>query len=402
MNKKSIRDVDVQGKRVLVRVDFNVPLDNNRQITDDTRIKAAVPTIKYLLDQGAKVILASHLGRPDGKPNEKYGLAPVAARLGELLGRPVPMAPDCIGPAVQDMVSKLQPGNVLLLENVRFHEGEEQNDEQMARELASLADIFVNDAFGTAHRAHASTAGVAKFIPAVAGFLMQKEIDVMGKALHCPERPFVAIIGGAKVSDKIGVIENLLAKVDTLIIGGGMANTFLRAQGYRMGKSLVEKDKIELAGHLMDRAKERNVNLMLPEDLVVAEAFLKDAENKPVSVNDVPGTWMALDIGPKTAAKYAAAVRTARTVLWNGPMGVFEMDAFAKGTEAVAEAMAECAGTTIIGGGDSVAAVDKLGLEGKITHVSTGGGASLEFMEGMALPGVEALLPKMSVIRSGK
>lgn len=394
MEKKTIRDVDVKGKRVLVRVDFNVPTDENRQITDDTRIRAALPTIKYLLEQGAKVILASHFGRPKGQVNEKYRLDQVAKRLSELLGQEVAKTSDCVGPEAEAAVAALAPGQVLLLENVRFHAEEEKNDPEFAKKLAALADLFVNDAFGAAHRAHASTAGVAQYLPAVAGFLMEKEISIMGKALANPERPFVAIIGGAKVSDKIGVIQNLLTKVDTLIIGGGMANTFLKAQGYELGKSLVEEDKVQLAKELLATAQQRGVELLLPRDVVVAAAFAPDAEHKTVAVGEIPADWQALDIGPATAEKYAGVIRQAKTVVWNGPMGVFEMDAFARGTEAVAKAMAECPGTTIIGGGDSVAAVEKVGVAEKMTHISTGGGASLEFLEGKTLPGVAVLQDK--------
>ncbi|GAW29807.1 MULTISPECIES: phosphoglycerate kinase [unclassified Carboxydocella] len=394
MEKKTIRDVDVKGKRVLVRVDFNVPTDENRQITDDTRIRAALPTIKYLLEQGAKVILASHFGRPKGQVNEKYRLDQVAKRLSELLGQEVAKTSDCVGPEAEAAVAALAPGQALLLENVRFHAEEEKNDPEFAKKLAALADLFVNDAFGAAHRAHASTAGVAQYLPAVAGFLMEKEISIMGKALANPERPFVAIIGGAKVSDKIGVIQNLLTKVDTLIIGGGMANTFLKAQGYELGKSLVEEDKVQLAKELLATAQQRGVELLLPRDVVVAAAFAPDAEHKTVAVGEIPADWQALDIGPATAEKYAGVIRQAKTVVWNGPMGVFEMDAFARGTEAVAKAMAECPGTTIIGGGDSVAAVEKVGVAEKMTHISTGGGASLEFLEGKTLPGVAVLQDK--------
>ncbi|AVX19746.1 phosphoglycerate kinase [Carboxydocella sporoproducens DSM 16521] len=394
MEKKTIRDVDVKGKRVLVRVDFNVPTDENRQITDDTRIRAALPTIKYLLEQGAKVILASHFGRPKGQVNEKYRLDQVAKRLSELLGQEVAKTSDCVGPEAEAAVAALAPGQALLLENVRFHAEEEKNDPEFAKKLAALADLFVNDAFGAAHRAHASTAGVAQYLPAVAGFLMEKEISIMGKALANPERPFVAIIGGAKVSDKIGVIQNLLTKVDTLIIGGGMANTFLKAQGYELGKSLVEEDKVQLAKELLATAQQRGIELLLPRDVVVAAAFAPDAEHKTVAVGEIPADWQALDIGPATAEKYAGVIRQAKTVVWNGPMGVFEMDAFARGTEAVAKAMAECPGTTIIGGGDSVAAVEKVGVAEKMTHISTGGGASLEFLEGKTLPGVAVLQDK--------
>jgi phosphoglycerate kinase len=394
MNKKTVKDIDVKGKKVFVRCDFNVPLDGDR-ITDDTRIVAALPTIRYLIEQGARVILASHLGRPKGEVNPKYSLEPVAKRLSELLGKNVEKTQDSIGAAVQERVNLMQDGDVLLLENVRFHKGEEKNDPELAREFARLADIFVNDAFGAAHRAHASTAGIAEHLPAVAGFLMEKEIDVMGKALEDPNRPFTAIIGGAKVSDKISVLENLLGKVDQLIIGGGMANTFLKAQGYDMGSSLVEEDKVELAKELIDRAEKEGVMLFLPEDLVVAKEFKADAEHKVVEDQEgVPEGWMALDIGPATQRTFSLVVQRSNTVIWNGPMGVFEMEAFAKGTNAVAEAVAKCTGTTIVGGGDSVAAVEKAGLADKMTHISTGGGASLEFLEGKALPGVVALNDK--------
>lgn len=391
MNKKTIEDVDVQGKRVLVRVDFNVPMDENKQITDDTRVRAVIPTIKYLMEKGAKVILASHLGRPKGQVNEKYSLAPVAAHLGKILGKQVVMAKDCIGPEAQSAVAQLQPGDVALLENVRFYAEEEKNVESFAKDLASLAEIYVNDAFGTAHRAHASTAGVTKFLPAVAGYLMQKEIEFMGKALQNPDRPFVAIIGGAKVSDKIGVIENLLNKVNTLIIGGGMANTFLRANGLNVGKSLVEEDKLELAQNLISLAETQGVNLLLPVDVVAAAAFAADAEHKNMSVADIPADWMALDIGTETTKMYAKAIEEAKTVIWNGPMGVFEMEPYAQGTMAVATALAGIQAITIVGGGDSVAAVEKAGVAKQMTHISTGGGASLEFLEGKELPGVVAL-----------
>lgn len=397
MNKLSVKDVDVKEKRVLVRVDFNVPLGEDGSITDDTRIRAALPTVKYLSEQGAKVILASHFGRPKGQRNMKYSLKPVVERLQALLGKDVALAPDCVGPEVKQAVERLQPGDVLLLENVRFHAEEEKNDPAFARELAELADIFVNDAFGTAHRAHASTEGVAHYIPAVAGFLMQKEVETMGKALEAPERPFVAIIGGAKVSDKIGVIENLLQKVDVLIIGGGMANTFLKAQGYEVGKSLLEADKVALAGELLEKAKAGGVRLELPEDMVVAPGLEDGAAARTVSVSAIPATEMALDIGPATAAKFASLIKDAKTIVWNGPLGVFENPAFAKGTEQIAQAVAASRGTSIVGGGDSVAAVEKMGVAEKITHISTGGGASLEFLEGKTLPGVAALKERSSL-----
>ncbi|KEO82453.1 phosphoglycerate kinase [Tumebacillus flagellatus] len=395
MNKKTVQDLDVRGKKVFVRCDFNVPLENGA-ITDDTRIVAALPTIRFLIDNGARVILASHLGRPKGEVNAKYSLDPVAVRLSELLGKNVEKTSDSIGPAVQERVNLLQDGDVLLLENVRFHKGEEKNDPELAKAFASLADVFVNDAFGTAHRAHASTAGIADHIPAVAGFLMEKEIDIMGRALDDPNRPFTAIIGGAKVSDKITVLENLLTKVDQLIIGGGMANTFLKAMGYNLGGSLVEEDKVPLAKELLDRAEKEGVMIFLPEDLVVASAFKADAEHKVIDAEHegVPEGWMALDIGPKSIKTFGLVIARSNTVIWNGPMGVFEMEAFAKGTNAVAEAVAKNTGTTIVGGGDSVAAVEKSGLAEKMTHISTGGGASLEFLEGKALPGVVALQDK--------
>lgn len=393
MPKKSVKDIEVKGKRVFVRVDFNVPLDGE-VITDDTRIRKALPTIQYLMEQGARVILASHLGRPKGEVVEKYRLTPVARRLSELLGKEVIKVNDSVGEEVKQAIAAMQNGDVLLLENVRFHAEETKNDEKYARQLAELADVFVNDAFGAAHRAHASTAGIAKYLPAVTGFLMEKELTMLGQAVTTPRRPFVAIIGGAKVSDKIGVIENLLSKVDTLIIGGGMANTFLKAQGYQTGKSLVEPDKVDLARELIERAATRQVELLLPTDVVVARAFEPTAENRVVTVTKIPEDWMVLDIGPATAAKYAEAVQKAATVVWNGPMGVFEMDVFAKGTEAVAKALADSPAITIIGGGDSVAAVNKIGVADKISHISTGGGASLEFLEGKELPGVAVLQSK--------
>lgn len=393
MQKKSVRDIDVKGKRVFVRVDFNVPLEGDR-ITDDTRIIKALPTIQYLIDQGARVILASHLGRPKGEVVEKYRLTPVAKRLSELLGKEVIKVNDSVGKEPQQAVESMQDGDVLLLENVRFHAEETKNDEKYAQQLASLADIFVNDAFGAAHRAHASTTGVAEFIPAVAGFLMQKELEMLGKAVLSPEHPFVAIIGGAKVSDKINVIENLLGKVDVLIIGGGMANTFIKAQGYSVGKSLLEQDKVELARDLIERAKSKKVELLLPSDAVVALAMEPTAQQKVVPVNAIPDDWMALDIGPASAERFAAAAMKAATIVWNGPMGVFEMEPYAKGTEAVAKAVSESGAISIVGGGDSVAAVNKIGVADKITHISTGGGASLEFLEGKELPGVAALQDK--------
>lgn len=387
----TVRDIDVQGKRLFVRVDFNVPLDHGR-ITDDTRIKAALPTIQYLAENGAITVLASHLGRPKGKRVPDFSLAPCAERLEQLLGRKVTFAPDCVGEEVEKLVAAQEPGGIVLLENVRFHAEEEKNEPGFAQALAKLGEVYVSDAFGTAHRAHASTRGVADYLPVkVAGFLMQKEVDIMGKALAHPDRPFVAIIGGAKVSDKITVIEHLLPKVDRLIIGGGMANTFLRAKGYAMGKSLLEEEKVEVAKELLAKGAEK---ILLPSDLVVATEFKADADHKIVSADAIPDGWMALDIGPESAKGFGNAIKDAMTVVWNGPMGVFEMPAFARGTMAVAQAMADCQGATIVGGGDSVAAIEAAGLADKMTHVSTGGGASLEFLEGRELPGVACLASK--------
>ncbi len=394
MAKKTIRDIDVAGKRVLVRVDFNIPLDNNGQVAEDNRIVTALPTINYLIEQKAKVILISHLGRPKGKVDEKYRMDPVAIRLSELLGKKVLKVDDCVGDAVRLAIEQMQAGDVILLENVRFHAEEEKNEEKFARQLAELADIFVNDAFGAAHRPHASTEGVAEFLPAVAGFLMEKELDILGRLLTHPEHPFVAVIGGAKVTDKIAVISNLLDQVDTMIIGGGMSNTFLKAQGYDIGKSLSDTSKVDLAKSMISEAKSKGVRLLLPVDVVVAPMAAPDAEQKNVPVDRIPPEWMALDIGADTIALFAEALRTANTIVWNGPMGVFEMEPFAKGTDAIADAMAQSKGTTIVGGGDSVAAIIKAGVADKITHMSTGGGASLEFLEGRKLPGVEALMDK--------
>jgi phosphoglycerate kinase len=384
----TVRDIAVKGKRCFVRVDFNVPLEDGR-ITDDTRIKAALPTIRYLSENGAIIVLASHLGRPKGKRSEEFSMAPVAERLQQLLGRKVSYVSDCIGDAVEKVVGSREPGGIVLLENLRFYAEEEKNDPGFAQKLARLGDIYVNDAFGTAHRAHASTRGVAEYLPVkVAGFLMQKEVDIMGKALAHPDRPFVAIIGGAKVSDKITVIENLLPKVDWLIIGGGMANTFLRAKGYATGKSLVEEDKVETAKRLLALGGDK---ILLPSDVVVAAELNAAAEHKVVSVDAIPDEWMALDIGPESAKGFGGAIKDAMTVVWNGPMGVFEMPAFARGTLAVAQAMADSQGCTIVGGGDSVAAIEMANLADQMTHVSTGGGASLEFLEGRELPGVACL-----------
>lgn len=361
LNKKSIRDIDVAGKKVFIRVDYNVPMDKEGNITEDTRIRATLPTLKYLLSQNAAIVIASHLGRPKGEVVPAFSLAPVAKRLSELLGLEVAVAPDCVGPEVEVKAKALQPGQILMLENLRYHKAEEKNDPEFSRQLASLADIAVNDAFGVSHRAHASVEGITKYLPAVAGFLMEKEILFVGQTVANPAHPFVAIIGGAKVSDKIGVIENLLKKVNTLIIGGGMANTFLAAQGYNIGKSLLEADKVELAKSLIVTAKEKGVNLLLPTDVVIADKFAADAQHKAVAVANIDSEWMALDIGPETAKVYAKAVETAQTIVWNGPMGVFEMDAFANGTETVAKAVAASKATSIVGGGDSIAALEKVG-----------------------------------------
>ncbi|GED20916.1 MULTISPECIES: phosphoglycerate kinase [Kurthia] len=388
--KKTMNDVEVKGKRVFVRVDFNVPMEDGK-ITDDTRIRAALPTIKHLVDEDAKVILASHLGRPKGEVVEDMRLTAVGNRLAELLGKPVLKLDESVGETVKTAVHNMNDGDVVLLENVRFHKGEEKNDAELAKQFAELAEIYVNDAFGAAHRAHASTAGIAEYLPAVSGFLLQKELDVLGKALSDPERPFTAIIGGAKVKDKIGVIDHLLDKVDNLIIGGGLAYTFVKAQGHEIGNSLVEEDKIELAKEFMQKAKDKGVNFLMPVDAVVASEFSKDADSKVVDIDAIPADWMGLDIGPKTVALYADTIKNSKLIIWNGPMGVFEMEKFADGTKGVAEAMAETAGYTIIGGGDSAAAVEKFHVADKMDHISTGGGASLEFMEGKELPGVVAL-----------
>ena len=391
MDKKTVRDLDVAGKKVLVRVDFNVPLNDKGEITDDTRITASLPTIQYLLEQKAAVILMAHLGRPKGQVKPELSLAPVAKHLGKLLGKKILFAPDCVGEAAKAAASKLKAGHILLLENLRFHKEEEKNDMEFAEQLASLADFYVNDGFGVSHRAHASVEGVTHFLPAAAGFLLEKEIQYVGQAVTNPLHPFVAIIGGAKVSDKIGVISNLLDKVDTLLIGGGMANTFLAAQGHKMGKSLVEEDKLELAKELLAKAKKNKVKLLLPTDLVMAAAFAPDAAHVTEGVKHLNQEYMALDIGSETSKAYAEALAEAKMIVWNGPMGVFEMDAFCKGTEAVAKAVAKSRAVSIVGGGDSVAAIEKLGLAKRITHISTGGGASLEYLEGKVLPGVAAL-----------
>ncbi|WP_338788366.1 phosphoglycerate kinase [Metabacillus sp. FJAT-53654] len=394
MNKKSVKDIDVKGKVVFCRVDFNVPMKDG-QVTDDTRIRAALPTIQYLTEQGAKVVLASHLGRPKGQVVEELRLNAVAEKLQALSGKNVVKTDEAYGETVKAEIAKLEEGGVLLLENVRFYPGEEKNDPELAKAFADLADIYVNDAFGAAHRAHASTEGIAKHIPAVAGFLMEKELEVLGKALSNPERPFTAIIGGAKVKDKIGVIQHLLDKVDNLIVGGGLAYTFIKALGHDVGKSLLEEDKIDLAKSFLDQAKEKGVNFYVPVDVVVADDFSNDANTQIVPIDSIPSDWEGLDAGPKTREIYADVIKKSKLVIWNGPMGVFELDAFAGGTKAVAEALAEANDTySVIGGGDSAAAVEKFELADKMSHISTGGGASLEFMEGKELPGVVALNDK--------
>ncbi|MFD0871709.1 MULTISPECIES: phosphoglycerate kinase [Paenibacillus] len=393
MNKKSVRDIDVKGKRVFVRVDFNVPLQNG-EITDDTRIRETLPTIRYLIDNGAKVILASHLGRPKGQVVEELRLTPAAQRLSELLGKPVAKADEAIGEKVQAMAAELKEGDVLLLENVRFYPGEEKNDPELAKAFASLADLYVNDAFGAAHRAHASTEGIAHHLPAVSGLLMEKELEVLGKALNNPDRPFTAIIGGAKVKDKIDVIDNLLNLADNLIIGGGLSYTFIKAQGHEIGKSLVDNEKLDLALDFIKKAKEKGVNFLLPVDIVVTDDFSENANTKVVGIDQIPADWEGIDIGPKTREIYADVIKKSKLVVWNGPMGVFEIEPFSKGTLAVGEACAETEAYTIIGGGDSAAAAEKFNLADRMDHISTGGGASLEFMEGKALPGVVALNDK--------
>lgn len=394
-NKKSVLDAAVSGKKVLLRCDFNVPQNKETgEITSDKRIKAALPTIKYLLDNGAAVIACSHLGKPKGEWKPKLSLAPVAEHLSKLLDRPVIFANDIIGEDAKAKAAALKPGEIMLLQNLRYDIREEKNDPEFAKELASLADIYVSDAFGTVHRAHASTAGVAAYLPAYAGLLVLKELSVMGKALEEPTRPFVAVLGGAKVSDKIGVINNLLSKADTIIIGGGMAYTFIKAMGYEIGKSLLEEDKLDYARSMIEKAKEKNVKLLLPVDTAVGSEFAPDCEHKVVKVSEIPADWMGMDIGPETIKLFSDAVKNAATVVWNGPMGVFEFNAFAQGTEAMAKALAESGAVTIVGGGDSAAAVEKLGYADKMTHISTGGGASLEFLEGLELPGVACLMNK--------
>lgn len=394
MDKKTVKDIDLKGKKVLVRCDFNVPMDENRNITDNTRIVAALPTIKYLLENNCAVILCSHLGRPKGEFKPEFSLRPVAKELSKLLDKEVIMAEDVVGEDAKTKAENLKQGEILLLENVRFHREETDNDPAFSKELASMAEVYVSDAFGTVHRAHASTAGVAQYLPAVSGFLIEKELKFLGNAVSNPERPFVAILGGAKVSDKIGVIDSLLEKVDTLIIGGGMAYTFFKAQGYEVGKSLCELDKLDLAKDLMKKAEEKGIKLMLPVDTVVGKEFKEDTESKNVKCTEIPADWEGFDIGEESIKIFSEEIKKAKTVVWNGPLGLFEFPQFAVGTNAIAKVLSEIDATTIIGGGDSAAAVRKAGLADKITHISTGGGASLEFLEGKKLPGIECLLNK--------
>ena len=394
MNKKTVKDIDLKGKKVFVRCDFNVPMDENQNITDNARIVAALPTIKYLLDQNCKIILASHLGRPKGEFKPEFSLVPVAKELSKLLNKEVIMAKDVIGEDAMAKATNLKEGEILLLENVRFHREETDNDPEFSKKLASMAEVFVNDAFGTAHRAHSSTTGIASYLPAVSGFLIEKELQFLGNAVSNPERPFVAILGGAKVSDKIGVIDNLIEKVDTLIIGGGMAYTFFKAQGYEVGNSICELDKLDLSNSLMEKAKEKGVKFLLPVDTKIGKEFKPDTESKTVKCTEIPEGWEGFDIGEESIKMFIEEVKKAKTVIWNGPLGLFEFDQFATGTNAIAKVLSEIDATTIIGGGDSAAAVKKAGLQDKITHVSTGGGASLEFLEGKKLPGIEALLDK--------
>ena len=394
MNKKTVRDIDLKGKKVFVRCDFNVPMDENQNITDNTRIVAVLPTIKYLLEQNCKIILASHLGRPKGEFKPEFSLKPVAKELSKLLDREVIMAKDVIGEDAMKKASELKEGEILLLENVRFHREETDNDPEFSKKLASMAEIYVNDAFGTAHRAHSSTTGIASYLPAVAGFLIEKELKFLGEAVNNPARPFMAILGGAKVSDKIGVIDSLLDKVDTLMIGGGMAYTFFKAQGYEVGNSICELDKLDLAKELMEKAKNKGVNLMLPVDTKIGKEYKEDTESKTVKYTEIPADWEGFDIGEETIKIYSEELQKAKTVVWNGPLGLFEFPQFAIGTDEIAKVLANLDATTIIGGGDSAAAVKKAGLEDKMTHISTGGGASLEFLEGKKLPGIEALMDK--------
>lgn len=394
MNKKTVKDIDLKGKKVLVRCDFNVPMDEEKNITDNTRIVAALPTIKYLLENNCAVILCSHLGRPKGEFKTEFSLKPVAKELSKLLDKEVIMAQDVVGEDASQKAAKLQQGEIMLLENVRFHREETDNEPEFAKKLANMAEIYVNDAFGAAHRAHASTAGVAAYLPAVSGFLIEKELKFLGNALNNPKRPFVAILGGAKVSDKIGVIDSLLEKVDTLIIGGGMAYTFFKAQGYEVGNSICELDKLDLAKSLMEKAKSKGVKLMLPIDTKIGKEFKPDTESKTVAWTEIPQDWEGFDIGEKTIKMFEEEIRKAKTVVWNGPVGLFEFDQFAIGTNSIARVLSQIDATTIIGGGDSAAAVKKAGLEDKMTHISTGGGASLEFLEGKKLPGIECLQDK--------
>lgn len=394
MNKKTIKDINIEGKKVLVRCDFNVPMDENRNIMDNTRIVAALPTIKYLLEKNCAIILCSHLGRPKGEFKPEFSLKPVAKELSRLLDKEIIMAEDVIGKDAKTKAANLQNGQIMLLENVRFHKQETDNDPEFAKELASMAEIYVSDAFGAVHRAHASTAGVAAYLPAVAGFLIEKELKFLGKAISNPERPFIAILGGAKVSDKIGVIDNLLEKVDVLIIGGGMAYTFFKSMGYGVGKSICELDKLDLAKEAMEKAKQKGVKLMLPVDTRVGKEYKEDTESKVVKYTEIPHDWEGFDIGDETIKMFSDELRKAKTVVWNGPLGLFEFPQFAIGTNAIAKVLSEIDATTIIGGGDSAAAVKKAGLEDKMTHISTGGGASLEFLEGKKLPGIECLLDK--------
>ena len=394
MNKKTVKDIDVKGKKVLVRCDFNVPYDENRVITDNRRIVAALPTIKYLLENNAKIILCSHLGRPKGEVKPEFSLDIVAKELSRLLGKEVILAKDVVGEDAKAKAAALKEGDIMLLENVRFEPGEEKNDEELSKALASLAEVYVNDAFGTAHRAHSSTTGVASYLPAVSGFLIEKELNFMGSALENPERPFMAILGGRKVSDKIGVIESLLEKVDVLMIGGAMAYTFFRAMGYTVGNSICEEDKLDLAKELMEKAKAKGVKFMLPIDTKVGKEFSKDTESKVVKFSEIPDGWEGFDIGPETIELYSKELKNAKTVIWNGPVGLFEFDQFAVGTNSIAKILADLDAVTIVGGGDSAAAIEKAGLADKFTHISTGGGASLEFLEGKKLPGIEALQDK--------
>ena len=394
MNKKTVKDIDLKGKKVFVRCDFNVPMDENRNITDKTRIVASLPTINYLLENNCKIVIVAHLGRPKGEFKKEFSLKPVAKELSRLLDKEVIMAEDVVGEDAMSKAKELKQGQILLLENVRFHKEETDNDEEFSKKLASMAEIYVNDAFGTAHRAHASTEGVTKFLPAVAGFLIEKELKFLGNAVSNPVRPFVAILGGAKVSDKIGVIDSLLDKVNTLIIGGGMAYTFFKAQGYNIGNSMCEADKLDLAISLMEKAKSKNVKLMLPVDTVIGKEFKRDTESKVVKSTEIPNDWEGFDIGPKSIEIFGEEIKKAKTVIWNGPVGLFEFDKFAVGTNSIAKILSEADAITIIGGGDSAAAIEKAGLTDKMTHVSTGGGASLQLLEGKELPGIECLEDK--------